>query len=61
MALAGEDLGDVGPDVIDASGLGSDEAEAEISIELGRGDASAHVYFSDLTREYIAINADYTT
>ena len=27
----------------------------------GRGDASAHVYFSDLTHEYIHINAEYTT
>jgi len=61
MALAGEDLGDVGPDVIEAAELGADTAEAEISIELGRGDSSAHVYFCDLTREYVAINADYTT
>ena len=28
---------------------------------LGRGEASAHVYFSDLTHDYIGINAEYTT
>ena len=31
------------------------------SINLGRGKASAHVYFSDLTHDYIRINAEYTT
>ncbi len=29
--------------------------------DLGRGEAAAHVYFSDLTHEYIRINAEYTT
>ena len=64
MALASVgvvDMGDPGPDVIDAKELASDRAEAEIAVELGRGVAAAHVFFSDLTREYIAINADYTT
>jgi glutamate N-acetyltransferase / amino-acid N-acetyltransferase len=61
MALAGEPLDELGPDVIDATGLGSDEDEAEISIRLGRGDARAHMYFSDLNHEYIRINAEYTT
>ena len=37
------------------------EAEAEIAIRLGRGAGRAHVYFSDLTHEYIRINAEYTT
>jgi len=61
MALAGEDIGELGPDVIDAAGLGSDEDEAEISIALARGDATAQVYFSDLNHEYVRINAEYTT
>jgi glutamate N-acetyltransferase / amino-acid N-acetyltransferase len=61
MALAGEDVGDLGPESIDAAGLGSDAAEAEIAIRLGRGDGRSHIYFSDLTHEYIRINAEYTT
>jgi glutamate N-acetyltransferase/amino-acid N-acetyltransferase len=61
MALAGERLGELGPEVIDAEALGGDEAEAEISIRLGRGEESAHMYFSDLNHEYIRINAEYTT
>jgi glutamate N-acetyltransferase/amino-acid N-acetyltransferase len=61
MALAGEDVGDLGPESIDAAGLGSDAAEAEIAIRLGRGDGRSHVYFSDLTHEYIRINAEYMT
>ena len=61
MALAGEDIGELGPDVIEADELAGEQPEAEIALQLDRGDASAHVYFSDLTREYIRINADYTT
>jgi glutamate N-acetyltransferase / amino-acid N-acetyltransferase len=61
MALAGEDVGDLGTESIDAAGLASEDAEAEIGIRLGRGDARSHVYFSDLTHDYIRINAEYTT
>ncbi|HEX2435962.1 MAG TPA: bifunctional ornithine acetyltransferase/N-acetylglutamate synthase [Solirubrobacterales bacterium] len=61
MALAGEQLDELGPEVIDAAELGSDAAEVELGIALGRGDASAHVYFSDLTPEYVRINAEYTS
>ena len=61
MALAGEEMDEPGPDSIDFEELGADTAEAEIGIALSRGDASAHVYFSDLTHEYIHINAEYTT
>jgi glutamate N-acetyltransferase/amino-acid N-acetyltransferase len=61
MALAGEELEELGPDRIEASELGSDLAEAELSVDLGRGDAAAHVYFSDLSHEYIRINSEYTT
>jgi glutamate N-acetyltransferase / amino-acid N-acetyltransferase len=61
QALAGEDLEELGPDRIEAAELGSDRDEAELSIDLGRGNSAAHVYFSDLTHEYIRINAEYTT
>jgi glutamate N-acetyltransferase/amino-acid N-acetyltransferase len=61
MALAGEDLDELGPDAIDAEGLGGDDDEAEIAIRLGRGHGSAHMYFSDLNHEYVRINAEYTT
>ena len=30
-------------------------------LHLGRGKGAAHVYFSDLTQDYIRINAEYTT
>ena len=61
MALAGEELDELGPDRIQAAELASDQPEAELSVRLGRGDASAHVYFSDLTHDYIRINAEYTS
>lgn len=61
MALAGEDLEEIGADSIDAAELGEDVPEAEIAIRLGRGDSSAHVWFSDLGYEYVRINAEYTT
>jgi N-acetylglutamate synthase/N-acetylornithine aminotransferase len=61
MALAGEELDELGPGVIDATALAGDEAEAEISIRLGRGNARWHIYFSDLTHDYVRINAEYTT
>jgi glutamate N-acetyltransferase/amino-acid N-acetyltransferase len=61
MALAGEELPELGPDRIAAAELASESTEAEISVNLGRGDATAHVYFSDLTHDYIRINAEYTT
>lgn len=61
MALAGEARLEPGPEAIDAKELGSDLAEAEISIELGRGAHSAHVYFSDLSHGYVELNAEYTT
>lgn len=66
MALAaspdgGEGTGELGPEAIDAAGLGSDEAEVEIGVQLDRGEASAHLYFSDLSSEYVRINSEYTT
>lgn len=61
MALAGEDLDEIGADSIDAAELGEDIAEAEIGLRLDRGKHSAHVWFSDLGYEYVRINAEYTT
>ena len=61
MALAGEDMPELGPAQIDASGLGGEEPEAELALTLDRGDGEADVYFSDLTKRYIEINAEYTT
>ncbi|CAN5526319.1 bifunctional glutamate N-acetyltransferase/amino-acid acetyltransferase ArgJ [soil metagenome] len=60
MALAGEELHELGPDVIETE-LGGDEREADLSVALARGDSRAHVYFSDLTYDYVRINAEYTT
>jgi glutamate N-acetyltransferase/amino-acid N-acetyltransferase len=61
MALAGDEIGEIGPEAIDADALGSGDAEAELAIRLGRGDAAAHVYFSDLTPDYVKLNSEYTT
>jgi len=61
MALAGADLPELGPNEIDAAELGSGDPEAAIGVRLDRGDGSAHVYFSDLTPEYIRINSEYST
>ncbi len=61
MALAGEELDELGPDRIQAAELAADLPEAELTVNLGRGKADAHVYFSDLTHDYIRINAEYTT
>ncbi len=41
--------------------MAADTGEAELSVDIGRGSAAAHVFFSDLTHEYIRINAEYTT
>ncbi len=61
MALAGRTLGELGPDRIRAGELAGEGEEAEIGVNLGRGQASAHVYFSDLTPDYVALNSEYTT
>jgi glutamate N-acetyltransferase/amino-acid N-acetyltransferase len=61
MALAGEDLEEIGGEAIDNSELAADVAEAEIGLRLDRGEHSAHVWFSDLGYEYVRINAEYTT
>ncbi|HEX3608760.1 MAG TPA: bifunctional glutamate N-acetyltransferase/amino-acid acetyltransferase ArgJ [Solirubrobacterales bacterium] len=61
MALAGEDLEEIGAENIDNDELGADIAEAEIGLRLDRGAHSAYVWFSDLGYEYVRINAEYTT
>jgi glutamate N-acetyltransferase / amino-acid N-acetyltransferase len=60
-ALAGADLDEIGSGAIDAAELGGDTTEANIGLRLSRGDARAHVYFSDLGHEYVTLNAEYTT
>jgi glutamate N-acetyltransferase/amino-acid N-acetyltransferase len=61
MALAGEQLSELGPDAIDAGELGSNAAEADIGLRLDRGDGGAQVYFSDLTPGYVELNSGYST
>lgn len=61
QALAGQDIGELGPDVIEAADIAAGGREAELALRLDRGDTAAHVFFSDLTHEYIVINAEYTT
>ncbi len=61
MALAGEDLEEIGGEAIDNAELGEEVAEAELGLRLDRGEHSAHVWFSDLGYEYVRINAEYTT
>jgi glutamate N-acetyltransferase/amino-acid N-acetyltransferase len=36
-------------------------AEVSLQVDLGRGRSSARIYSCDLSREYVSINADYTT
>ncbi len=61
MALAGEQLPELGLDHIEVGEFAEDSREAELSLCLGRGEHAAHVFFSDLGYEYIRINAEYTT
>jgi N-acetylglutamate synthase/N-acetylornithine aminotransferase len=61
MALAGEELEELGPAEIDADDLSSEAPEAELSVALGRGESAWHMYFSDLTYDYVKLNAEYTT
>jgi glutamate N-acetyltransferase/amino-acid N-acetyltransferase len=61
MALAGEQLAELGPAEIDAEELAGSEPEAQLSVRLGRGEAKAHMFFSDLSYDYVKLNAEYTT
>ena len=38
-----------------------EEAEVDLSLHLHRGAAEALLYFSDLTHQYVTLNAEYTT
>jgi N-acetylglutamate synthase/N-acetylornithine aminotransferase len=53
MALAGEELRELGPAEIDADELAGEEPEAQLAVRLGRGSAGAHMFFSDLTYDYV--------
>jgi len=61
MALAGEDLRELGPDQIEATELAGPKSEVELTLTLDRGDAEAGIWFSDLTHDYVSLNAEYTT
>jgi glutamate N-acetyltransferase / amino-acid N-acetyltransferase len=61
MALAGAELAELGPEAVEAEELGSDAPEARIALNLKRGDGASHLYFSDLTAEYVRINSEYRT
>ena len=62
MALAGEELEELGARAIDAAELGGEEPRRPRSRSgSAAATASAHVYFSDLNHEYVRINAEYTT
>jgi glutamate N-acetyltransferase/amino-acid N-acetyltransferase len=60
MALAGEDV-ELDESSVDAAEMGADSDELDLSIRLGRGSASSYVYCSDLTYDYVKLNAEYTT
>lgn len=60
MALAGENL-PLGAGDVEAGELAGEGAEVELGVRLGRGEAAAHVYCSDLTYDYVKLNAEYTT
>jgi glutamate N-acetyltransferase / amino-acid N-acetyltransferase len=60
MALAGDQV-ELGGGDVDASDLASDESEVELALRLGRGRGAATVFCSDLTYDYVRINAEYTT
>ena len=38
-----------------------DDEYTEVELRLRRGGGSAHVYFSDLTHDYVELNSAYTT
>jgi glutamate N-acetyltransferase / amino-acid N-acetyltransferase len=61
MGLVGTELPELGLEQIDAAEFASDSDEVDLTLRLGRGTGSAHVWFSDLGYEYVRINAEYTT
>ncbi len=61
QALEGEELEELGADHIDSDEVGGEAGEVELAVDLRRGGERAHVFFSDLTHDYIRINAEYRT
>jgi glutamate N-acetyltransferase/amino-acid N-acetyltransferase len=54
--------GELAPDYTEARGQAQmDEDEISISIDLGRGSHAETVWTSDLSLDYVRINADYRT
>jgi N-acetylglutamate synthase/N-acetylornithine aminotransferase len=37
------------------------QSELELTIGLKQGQTETHLYFSDLTHQYVTFNAEYTT
>lgn len=60
MALEGDDL-PLPIQAVEAEELAGPEDEVELGLRLGRGEDAAHVYCSDLTYDYIKLNAEYTS
>jgi len=60
MALAGQEL-KLDADSVEAAEMGADSQEADLALELGRGEGEALVYFSDLSCDYVRINSDYSS
>ncbi len=61
MALAGEELEELGADHIDAADLGAASPRRTCRCASAAAAHSAHVYFSDLTCDYVKLNSEYTT
>lgn len=53
--------GSLGPGDLEKAALALREREIEIIVDLHRGSDEASMLTNDLTAEYVAINADYTT
>ena len=61
MALAGEDLERSAPTRSTPPSSARRSPRPRSALRLDRGEHSAHVWFSDLSYEYVRINAEYTT
>jgi len=57
VSLTFDGVGPDDPDVVEVMA----REEYEMHVGLGRGSASAEVFFCDLTHEYVRINSEYTT
>jgi len=59
IVKSGQPLGD--PNVLKNCAAVLREKEIVVEVNLGLGDAESTVWTCDLSKEYVAINADYTT